>query len=96
MQLVEVEEGFCQRLVSRIETQINSAARLLKNLITDIQQVYGDAQAEFVRSLIRFDRSLQGAGLLVLKRVDDKVGTLLSARESSSPAWRLLSNIFRG
>ena len=96
MQLVEVEEGLCQRLVSRIETKIKTAARLMKSLFTDIQQVYRNAQTEFVRSLVRFERSLHGTGLLVLKRVDNNVGTLLSARESSSPAWRLLSDIFRG
>jgi len=59
----------------------NTAARVFKSLVTDIQNVYGDAKNDFVRSLVRFDKSLQDAGLLLLKRVDDNVGVLLSGRE---------------
>jgi hypothetical protein len=61
--------------------RINAPVRVFKSLVTDIQNVYGDAKNDFVRSLVRFDKSLQDAGLLLLKRVDDNVGVLLSGRE---------------
>jgi hypothetical protein len=61
--------------------RINPPVRVFKSLVTDIQNVYGDAKKDFVRSLVRFDKSLQDAGLLLLKRVDDNVGVLLSGRE---------------
>lgn len=62
----------------------NTAVRVFKSLVTDIQKIYGDAKNDFVRSLVRFDKSLQDAGLLLLKRMDDNVGVLLSEREGQS------------
>lgn len=56
-------------------------ARVLKTLTTDIQSVYGDAKNELLKSLVRFDKSLLDAALLLLKRVDDNVGALLSDRQ---------------
>ena len=57
---------------------------MFKSLVTDIQNVYGDAKNDFLRSLVRFDKSLQDAGLLILKHVDDNVGALVSGREGLS------------
>jgi len=57
------------------------AARIFKHLVTDIQRVYGDANNDFMRSLVRFDTSLQDAGLLLLRRVDRNVFTLLNDRD---------------
>ena len=59
--------------------------RIFKSLITDIQTAYGDAKKDLLRSLVRFDKSLQGAGLLLLKRVDNNVGTLLSEQQGLPP-----------
>ena len=67
--------------ISNRTFRINAPVRVFKSLVTDIQNVYGDAKKDFVRSLFRFDKSLQDAGLLLLKRVDDNVGVLLSGRE---------------
>jgi len=61
--------------------RINPPVRVFKSLVTDIQNVYRDANKDFVRSLVRFDKSLQDAGLLLLKRVDENVIVLLSGRE---------------
>ena len=55
--------------------------RLFKTLVTDIQDVYGDAKRELVRNLDRFDQSLQDAGLLLIRRVDDNVFTILSNQD---------------
>jgi len=54
---------------------------VFKILATDIQAVYGDAKNDFVRSLVRFDKSLHDANLWLVKRVDDNVGVLLTGRE---------------
>ena len=62
----------------------NTAVRVFKILVTDIQTIYGDAQKDFVRSLERFDKSLHDAGLLLLKGVDDTITVLLSEREGLS------------
>ena len=64
--------------------RINPVVRVFKTLVTDIQNVYGDAKNDFVRSLVTFDKSLLDAGLLLLKRVDNTVGVLLSGREGLS------------
>ena len=63
----------------------NTAVRVFKSLVTDIQSVYGEAKNDLLRSLVRFDKSLQDAGLLLLKRVDDNVFTLLTGREGVFP-----------
>jgi len=61
-----------------LSLEIYTAVRVFKNLITDIQIVYGDAKDELLKSLVRFDRSLHDAGLLML-------GTLLGEQEGLSP-----------
>jgi len=58
--------------------------RVFKSLITDIQNVYGEVNKDFVRSLARFDTSLQDAGLLLLASVDHNVITLLDKDTGSS------------
>ena len=74
--------------------RINPAVRVFKTLVTDIQNVYGDAKKDFVTSLVRFDKSLKDAGLLLLKRVDDNVGVLLSKEEGLSSFQRWLADDF--
>ena len=69
--------------------RINPSVRIFKSLVTDIQNVYGDAKKDFVRSLVRFDKSLQDAGLLLLKRMDENVVVLLSGREGTFSVQRL-------
>ena len=75
---------------------INNAVRLFQTLVTDIQNVYGDAKKDFVRSLVRLDKSLQDAGLLLLKRLDKNVGALLCRREGLSSFQRRLADDFSG
>jgi len=36
-----------------------------------------------VRSLVKFDKSMQDAGLLLIKRVDDNVGVILEKQEGT-------------
>jgi len=56
-----------QRLIEQV--------RLFKTLVTDIQSVYGDAKDDFIRSLDRFNESLQDVGLLsVLKILNRQEG----------------------
>jgi hypothetical protein len=43
--------------------------------------VYKDAKNDLVRSLAKFDKSMQDAGLLLIKRVDDNVGIILEKQE---------------
>jgi len=59
----------------------NSLARLSKTLVTDIQNVYGDAKNDLVRNLAKFDKTLQDAGLLLIRRVDDNTITILNNQE---------------
>jgi len=55
--------------------------RLFKSLFTDIQNVYGDAKDDFLRSLVKFDTSLQDAGLLLITRVDENVSKIQNEQE---------------
>ena len=55
--------------------------RLFKSLFTDIQNVYGDAKDAFLRSLVKFDKSLQDAGLLLITRVDENVSKIQNEQE---------------
>jgi hypothetical protein len=72
----------------------DKAVRLSKSLLTDIQNVYGDAKEDFLRGLVRFDKSLQDAGLLLLKRVDENVVTILTGREGLYLSQRRLADCF--
>jgi len=97
-QLSRLEDRHYQRPViirSRV-FKINTVVRVFQTLVTDIQNVYGDTKNDFVKSLVRFDKSLQDAGLLLLKRVDDNVGVLLTGREGLSSFQRRLAYDFSG
>ena len=72
----------------------DKAVRLFKSLVTDIQSIYGDAKEDFRRGLVRFDKSLQDAGLLLLKRVDENVVTILTGREGLYLSQRRLADCF--
>jgi glutathionyl-hydroquinone reductase len=59
------------------------SARLFKTLFTGIQNVYGDAKKDLLRSLDKFDKTLQVAGLLLITRVDENVSKIQNAQEGS-------------
>jgi hypothetical protein len=56
---------------------------MFKTLFTDIQDVYGDAKKDMSRSLEKFEKSLQEAGLLLITRVDENVLKIRSEQEST-------------
>ena len=72
----------------------DKAVCLFKSQVTDIQSVYGDVKEDFLRGLVRFDKSLQDAGLLLLKRVDENVVTILAGREGLYLSQRRLADCF--
>ena len=55
-----------------------------KTLFTDAPHVYGDAKTELSRSLDKFEKSLQEAGLLLMVRVDENVATIRNKQEGAS------------
>jgi len=54
---------------------------MFKTLFTDTQDVYGDAKKDLSRSLEKFDKSLQEAGLLLMTRVDENVAKIRNEQE---------------
>jgi len=59
----------------------NSRVRLFKSLFTDAQDVYGDAKTQLLRALVKFDKSLQDAGLLLITRVDENISKIQNEQE---------------
>jgi len=57
---------------------------LFRTPVTDIQNVYGDAKNDLSRSLVRFDKTLQEAGLKLMLRVDNNVLTILNNQDGIS------------
>lgn len=53
-------------------------------LVTDIQNIYGHAKNDLSRSLVRFDNTLQEAGLKLMIRVDKNVFTILNNQNGIS------------
>ena len=54
---------------------------MFKTLFTDTQDVYGDAKKDLSRSLEKFEKSLQEAGLLLMTRVDENVAKIRNEQE---------------
>ena len=50
-------------------------------MFTDTQDVYGDAKKDLLRSLEKFEKSLQEAGLLLMTRVDENVAKIQNEQE---------------
>jgi hypothetical protein len=65
---------------------------MFKTLFTDIQEVYRDAQQEMSRSLEKFEKSLQEAGLLLITRVDANVLKIRNELESTNFLRTVLNN----
>jgi len=76
MPLLSAQEKQFQNLVFRISTTTtNRTVRIFKQLVTDNPKVYMDANNDLVRSLRRFNLSLQDAGLLsVFKLLNNQEG----------------------
>jgi len=76
MPLLSAQEKQFQKLVFPISTTMtNRTVRIFKLLVTDNPKVYMDANNDLVRSLVRFNQSLQDAGLLsVFKLLNSQEG----------------------
>ena len=82
MPLFSAQDKQYQRLVFRISSiRTDRSVRVFKSLVTDNRKVYVDANNDLVRSLVRFNQSLQDAGLLsVLILLNNQEGTPFSNR----------------
>ena len=75
------EQVFQRLVLSNRGLWPDLSARLFKTLFTEIQDAYGDAKNDLLRSLVKFDKTLQAAGLLLITRVDENVSKIQNAQE---------------
>lgn len=73
--------AFSKASTSNLISDTDALARLFKSLVTDIQNVYGDAKNDLVRNLAKFDKTLHDAGLLLIRRVDHNTITIINNQE---------------
>jgi len=57
--------------------------QVFKTLFTDAPNVYGNAKQDLSRSLDKFEKSLQEAGLLLMTRVDENVVRIRNKQEGT-------------